>query len=77
VLQLLPLQPAQDDLLEVGRGAAAPLSPLSPPPPPLLKPQTDITRWTFSDSHLGQLTDSSLLNTNRSNLSQQLQHSYS
>jgi hypothetical protein len=72
VLQLPPLQPLQEeDAAVLIRLLAAPLS------PPLLKAHTDMTRCTFSESHLGQFTDSSLLNTNRSNFSQHWQHSYS
>jgi hypothetical protein len=72
VLQLPPLQPAQEEEADVLiRLLAAPLS------PPLLKAHTDITRWTFSESHRGQLTGSSLRKTSRSNFSQHWQHSYS
>jgi hypothetical protein len=66
------LHPEQDDdALDPMRLLAAPLS------PPLLKPQTDITRCTLSLEQSGQLTASSLLKTNCSNLLQHWQHSYS
>jgi hypothetical protein len=70
-LQLLALQPLQDEAPEPILLLAAPLS------PPLLKPKTDITFSTSCDSHFGQFTASSLLKTSRSNFSQHLQHSYS
>jgi len=65
------VQPAQDELPEAMRLLAAPLS------PPLLKPNTDITRRELAELHLGQVTGSSLRNTSVSNFSQQSQHSYS
>jgi hypothetical protein len=70
-LQLLAEQPLQDEAPEPILLLAAPLS------PPLLKPNTDITLPTSSDSHFGQFTASSLLKSSLSNFSQHLQHSYS
>ena len=70
-LQLVARQDPQDEVPEPILLLAEPLS------PPLLKPQTDITLCTSSDSHFGQLTASSLLKTNFSNFSQHLQHSNS
>jgi hypothetical protein len=55
----------EDDAVEATRLLAAPLS------PPLLNPQTDITRCTFPFEHLGQHTGSLLRKTSVSNLLEQ------
>ena len=68
VLQDPPAQPEHEDAPVPIRELAAPLS------PPLLNPHTDIIFRTSAQSHLGQFTDSSLLNTRVSNSSPHLQH---